>query len=140
MDRKLGAIGLLLAAGAANAESCDWKIKADKPDLMTDERMCLIVSDSAHLGFSVQGKTVSFLTGSAYRSGRDGLTVRIDDMEAIRLAEHRSTDAFRDNARRAMEQIRGGTRLRYQFLDHPASKDGEVLICDLPKLIESCKS
>lgn len=128
----------LIALTALPASACDWQIISDKIDPMTDDRVCIIMSGTAKIGVAVRGEDVTFLTGSAYKSGRDGLTVRIDDNEAIRLGEYRSTTAFRDNARLALQAIRSGTRLRTQYLDYPSSKNGDAPICTLPTLIDSC--
>lgn len=128
----------LLSLAATPALACDWQIISDKIDPMTHDRVCIIMSGTAKIGLSVRGNDVIFLTGSAYKNGRDGLTVRIDDNEAVRLGEYRSTTAFRDNARTALQQIRSGRRLRTQYLDYPSSKNGDTPICTLPALIDSC--
>ena len=41
--------------------ACDWKV-TESVDPMTDQRKCMIVSQSAHLGVGVQGDVVTFIT------------------------------------------------------------------------------
>lgn len=129
--------GILLVA-AAPASSCDWEIASDKVDPMTDERVCIISSESAKIALAVKGDVVMFLTTSAY-SSRDGLQVRVDENKAIYLGEKdRTTSAYNDNARRALAEIRAGERLRTSFRDYPSSQEGDAPICTLPELIDSC--
>lgn len=137
MDRKLGGLALLLFSAAAPAQECDWKV-SEKIDPMTDKKTCIIASMSAKIGVSVRGEQVIFVTPSAYKGGRDGLELRIDDNQAIWIGEHSTTDGFRDNARRALAEIRAGKRLRTSFRDYPRSQEGDAAICTLPQMIDSC--
>ena len=132
------ALCLFFAVLAVPAQACDWKIASDKVDPMTDERVCLIRSDAAKLAVGVRGESVTFVTGSAYKN-RDGLTLRIDDNEAIFVGEHRRSTGSRDNARRALSEIRAGQRLRVSFDDYPAEQSGDAPICTLPELIRACQ-
>ena len=137
--------GLVLAAGLALATSpamaCDWQIARDEISPMDDARTCMIYSEAANLGVSVRGQNVTFLTGSAYRDGRDALQVRIDENEAIGLGRRdRSTGSYEDGARRALAEIRSGQRLRVSYLDYPSARQGDAPICTLPQLIDSCLS
>lgn len=130
--------GLALALLALPSAACDWEIASDKIDPMTDDRVCIISSESAQMAFGVRGETITFLTQSAYDS-RDSLTVRIDENEAILIGEHRQTSMYRDNARRAMAEIKAGSRLRVSYRDYPNSRAGDAPICRLPELIASCQ-
>ena len=131
----------VLALATSPAMACDWKIARDEISPMDDARTCMIYSEAANLGVSVRGQSVTFLTGSAYRDGRDALQVRIDDNEAIRLGRRaRSTSDYDDGARRALSEIRGGQRLRVAYLDYPSPQQGDAPICTLPQLIDSCLS
>ena len=128
---------LLLAASPALA--CDWKV-TESVDPMTDQRKCMIVSPSAHLGVGVQGDVVTFITSSAYGFRHDGLQLRVDDNPAILLGRHKRTDAYESRARDALAQIRQGQRLRVSYLDLPSSVSGDAAICELPSLIDACLS
>jgi hypothetical protein len=130
----------LLLLVVSPAYACDWQVISDRKDSMTDQRVCVIQSKSAHLAIGVRGQTVSFVTGSAYRS-RDGLQVRIDENAPILIGERaRFTDSFESDARDALAQIRAGQRLRVKYLDYPAGAvEGDAPICNLPALIDSCR-
>ena len=128
------------AQDATAPMACDWHIASDVIDSMTDERKCLIVSKAGQIGVGVRGGDVTFVTSSAYRSPRDSLTLRVDDNPAIALGENISTASFGDNARRALEEIRHGARLRTRFSDYPRNREGDVAICNLPDLIASCSA
>lgn len=133
--------GLILVAVlvASPAGACDWKIASDEISPMDDARTCIITSRAANLAFAVRGTNVTFLTGSAYRDGRDALQVRIDDNEAVVFTRRGySTGNYDDAARQALAQIRTGTRLRVSYLDYPSSQQGDAPICTLPQLIDSC--
>jgi hypothetical protein len=137
--RPMRAAALLLLA-VSPAYACDWQVISDRKDQMTDARVCIIESKSAHLAIGVRGKTVSFTTGSAYRS-RDGLQVRIDENPAILIGERaRFSDSYESGARDALAQIRSGQRLRVKYLDYPeGAVEGDAPICNLPALIDSCR-
>lgn len=139
MDRKLGGLiaGVMLA-GTAGAQDCDWRIASDRADPMTDARTCIIASKSAKIAVSVRGDDISFLTTSAYSGNRDGLTVRIDENDAIYLGNDRSTRGFGDEPRQAISQIRSGKRIRTSYRDYPDSQEGDAPICTLPELIDQC--
>jgi hypothetical protein len=129
---------VLFGLVAFPAVACDWKVASDEVDPMTDERTCIIRSDSAKIAIGVRGESLTFLTGSAYTE--DGLEIRVDDNKAIYIGEERSTSRFRDNARRAFSEIRQGDRLRTTYLDYPEHQRGDAPICNLPQLIESCQT
>lgn len=131
---------LFLAAALATSVTyaCDWKIVSDKVDGMTDERRCLISSDSAKIGLVVQGHRVLFVTTSAYKAGRDRLALRIDEQPAILLDPQRDISNQTSPTNTALAQIRAGSRLRTSFADYPENKEGDAPICELPRLIDSC--
>lgn len=118
------------------ALACDWKVISDEVDPMNDERVCIISSQQAQIALAVRGREVTFLTRSAYT--RDSLQVRIDENEAIWLGETKRTTEHRDNARRALAEIRAGSRIRTSYRDYPESRSGDAPICTLPALIDSC--
>lgn len=128
------ALALLLLASPAIA--CDWTV-SEQIDPMTDAKVCTISSPSAKLGIRVKGSAVSFASPSRYRY--DYLTVRVDDNPAILLSERgRSTEAFEDDARRLLGQIRSGQRIRVQYRDIDGTVNGDGEVCALPALIDAC--
>ena len=130
---------VLLLVSMPAAATCDWRISSDRTDPMTDQRVCIISSSAAKIGFGVYPDRVMFLTRSAY-AYRDGLQVRIDDAPAIYLTDKaRSTDAFEHGARDAYAQILTGKRLRTSYRDYPQAQEGDAEICNLPALIQSCR-
>lgn len=141
MNRTIAAtIACLAFAGVTHAQDCDWKVISDRIDPMSDQRTCIIRSESARIAIAVRGSNITFLTSSAYRHGNDGLMVRIDENPAIFIGENRSTAGFEDRARRALDEIMVGSRIRTSFRDYPASQEGSAPICTLPSLIEACSS
>jgi hypothetical protein len=128
------ALALLLLAQPAIA--CDWT-SSDRIDPMTDTKVCTITSPSVKLGLQVRGGAVSFASPSKYRF--DYLTVRVDDNPAILLSERgRSTEAFEDDARNLLGQIRSGQRIRVQYRDIDGTVNGDGEVCALPALIDAC--
>lgn len=134
------ALALLLVVSPA-AIACDWTVTKEV-DQMTDAQTCQIHSPSARISLFVRGDNITFGTGSAYRNGRDALSLRIDDNKAIILGRSRSTWSHfppdSEPARQAISEIRAGSRLRTSYLDYPESKEGDAAICNLPELIDSC--
>ncbi len=127
---------LLLMLVASPALACDWSV-SERTDPMTDAKVCTISSPSAKLGIRVKGAAVSFASPSRYRY--DYLTVRVDDNPAILLSDRgRSTEAFEDDARRLLRQIRSGQRIRVQYRDIDGTVDGDGEVCTLPALIDAC--
>jgi|GEM_PF-3686954 len=131
---------LTAALASAGANACDWKIVSDKVDGMTDERRCIISSEAAKIGLVVQGKRVLFITTSAYKAGRDHLTLRVDEQPAILLDPQRDISYATSPTNTVLTQIRAGSRLRTSYSDYPSNKEGDAAICDLPRLIDSCTS
>lgn len=131
----MNALALMLMLVAS--PTGDWTV-ARSVDPMTDKPRCLISSPSAKVALAVNPDRVMFVTRSAYT--RDSLTIRVDDEEAITLdIRGRSTDAFKDDARRVLEQISQGKRIRVSFRDYPYSQTGDAPVADLPALIASCR-
>lgn len=129
---------LLLLVLSSPALACDWTV-SERVDPMTDETVCTITSPTARLGVLVRGDQVSFASTSRLRY--DHLTVRVDDHQAIHLSDRaRSTDAFRDDARQLLSQIRSGSRLRVRFRDVDGTVEGDGKVCNLPELIAACGS
>lgn len=127
------ALVLALAVSAPG----DWVVRRTV-DPVTDKPSCMISSASAKLALAVDAERVLFVTRSAYT--RDGLTIRVDDLEPIVMDYRgRSTAAHKDHARRALEQIKAGSRIRVSFRDYPESQQGHAAIADLPALIASCQ-
>lgn len=133
---------MLLIVGFAPfvASACDWKIASDTVDPMSDERRCLISSTSAKIGIVVAGKRVLFVTTSAYKGGRDHLTLRVDEQPAIILDPQRDISTPTSPTNTALAQIRAGARLRTAYSDYPTNQQGEAAICNLPQLIDSCSA
>lgn len=126
----------LMLVALLSSPACDWTVSS-KVDPMTDKRVCMITSPSARLGVGVRDGQVGFYSGSAYTY--DYLTIRVDDLPAIRLSERsRNTGAYGPDARTVLAQIRSGQRIRVQFRDYPQSVNGDAPICELPKLIQDC--
>lgn len=135
------AVLLLVLVSLPAAAVCDWHILSDRKDPMTDQRICLIDSPSAKLGFGVYPDRVVFLTHSAYRY-RDGLTVRVDDAHAVYMPDdQRATNpAPRNVANTIYPQILAGQRIRVSYRNYPYPAEGDAEICNLPALIQSCQS
>lgn len=130
---------LLLLLAAFPAAACDWAIVSDKVDPMTDQRVCMVMSPSAHLGVAARGDSVSFASSSRYRY--DYLTIRVDDNEPIMLNDrNNNTRAYDSDARDLLAQIKAGKRIRVQYRDVDGQVNGDAQICDLPALIVSCQS
>ena len=123
------ALALLLIASPAIA--CDWKLER-KTDPMTDVVTCWVYSPSAKVSFYKHGSDPpNVATSSAYR--RDGLTIRIDDNPAIRMGE----DGYSRPRALAelLPQLQTGKRIRTQFLDYPASQNGDAAVCNIVELL-----
>ena len=134
------ALALLLVVSPA-AIACDWTVTKEV-DQMTDAQTCQIHSPSARISLFVRGDNITFGTGSAYRRGRDALSVRVDDNKAITFGRSYSTKSYfapdSEPARQAISEIRSGSRLRTRFSDYPDNQEGDAAICNLPELIDSC--
>ncbi len=130
-------VAALMAAPVATM-ACDWEV-TKKTAPMTDKQMCLITSEAAKIGLSVDQDRVVIVTTSAYRPGRDFLQLRIDNNPAIMITGRgMSSDSFEDSARVALRQILNGTRLRTSYRDYPSSQEGDAEICTLPQLMREC--
>ena len=102
---------------------------------MTDAVRCMVTSPDGKITFYRNGDDPPHIvTGSAY--SRAGISVRVDDREAIYIGR----DGWSGPRRTAelMEQIKTGTRLRFQYRDYQHSVEGEAEIGNLLELLADC--
>lgn len=128
------AVALWLMASPTLA--CDWHV-SKKPSPMTDAMQCWVTSGDGKIAFYRNGTDAPHIvTGSAY--SQSGINVRVDDREAIYIGRD-GWSGPRDTAT-LLEQLKTGTRLRFQYRDYPHSMEGEVEVCNLLELLEQCPS
>lgn len=141
MDWKLGGIVLTaaLASAPVMADGCDWKVTKEV-DPMTDVARCIVTSESAKIGLSVDSKEVVILNLSAYRrAGTEQLRIRVDENPAVAIHPRgKSTGSFEESARTALRQIIVGNRIRTAYRDYPNDQSGDAQICTLPEILKEC--
>lgn len=125
---------LLLALAVTPAMACDWEV-SKRTDPMTDVVTCSVMSLSGKIAFYRHGTDrANVVVDSAYSDS--GLMLRVDDNEPVRMGRNaydrgRALDTI-------LPQLQTGQRLRVRFRDYPHWQEGEVEICNLPELLESC--
>lgn len=127
------ALILLLVSSPALASG--W-IVSKKPDPMTDATRCMVTSADGKIAFYRNGTDAPTVqTGSAY--SRSGINIRVDDREPIYINNRDGWAAPRNTAQ-LMEQLKTGTRIRFQYRDYPHSVEGEAPVGDLLALLAAC--
>ena len=124
------ALVLLLVSSPAFA----WHV-TKSTDPMTDATRCMVTSDDGKIAFYRNGTDApNIITGSVY--SQSGVTVRVDDREAIYIGNDGWSGPR--NTATLMEQLKTGTRLRFQYRDYPHSVEGEAPVADLLALLDAC--